>query len=189
MWKKTINATPITSIASDRICGIHLKLPQCGGINLTVFGVYLPCLETGMEHYSEHLIELEQVISEQQHHGPIIIMGDFNAHLGTLGGVRGTGQPNQQGLLLQQLIIHCNLCVLSLTSLSQGPQYTFHNNVLQTPVDYILVCHNTTEHIMKCFTHDSAPRNNSDHLPITHVLQLSHFKEECDNCSSCPTRR
>ena len=91
IWRKTIHATPITSITSDRICGIHLKLPQSGGINLTVFGVYLPCSDTGMEHYSEYLIELEQVISEQQHHGPVVIMGNFNAHLGTLGGVINKG--------------------------------------------------------------------------------------------------
>ena len=174
MWKKTIDATPITSINSDRICGIHVKLPQSGGTNLSVISVYLPCSDTGMEHYSEHLIELERVISEQQRHGPIIIMGDFNAHLGTLGGVRGIGQPNQQGLLLQQLITRCDLYVLSLASLSQGPQYTFHNSELQTTVDYILVSHNTTEHIAKCFTHDSAPLNTSDHLPITAVLQLAH---------------
>ena len=101
-------------------------------------------------------------------------MGNFNAHLGTLGGVRGTGQPNQQGLLLQQLITRCNLYVLSLASLSQGPQYTFHNSVLQTTVDYIIVSPNITEHIMKCFTPDSAPLNNSDHLPIIALLQLAH---------------
>ena len=29
---------------------------------------------------------------------PMIIMGDFNAHLGVLGGVRGQGDPNVQGL-------------------------------------------------------------------------------------------
>ena len=55
-----------------------------------------------MERYSEHLIELERVISEHQHYGPVVIMGDFNAHLGTLGGVR---EPNQQGILLHQLLL------------------------------------------------------------------------------------
>lgn len=45
-----------------------------------------------MECNSEHLIELERVISEHQQYGPVIIMGDYNAHLGTLGGVRGIGQ-------------------------------------------------------------------------------------------------
>ena len=41
-------------------------------------------------------------------------------------------------------------------------------------VDYILVSHDTTEYMLQCFTHDPAPLNNSDHLPITATLQLSH---------------
>ena len=39
MWRKSLNATPISSISSDRICGLHIKLSQSG---LNVFGVYLP---------------------------------------------------------------------------------------------------------------------------------------------------
>ena len=70
-------------------------------------------------------------------------MGDFNAHLGVLGGVRGIGEPNQQGVLLHQLITRCNLYAVSLSSLSQGPQYTFQNSLSQTTVDYILVSHDT----------------------------------------------
>ena len=49
---------------------------------------------------------------------------------------------------------------------------TFQNSVSQTTVDYILVSHNTTEYIQQCFTHDPAPLNNSDHLPITAMLQF-----------------
>ena len=133
-----------------------MRSPQSGESDFTVIGVYLPCSDTGMECYSEHLIELESVISEHQHYSPVIIMGDFNAHLGTIGGVRGIDEPNQQGLLLHQLITRCNLYAVSLPSLSQGPQYTFHNSVLQTTVDYILVSHDTTGYIQQCLTHDSA---------------------------------
>ena len=139
-----------------------------------IIGVYLPCSDMGMERYTEHLIELERVVSEHQHSGPVVIMGDFNAHLGVLGGVRGIGEPNQQGVLLHQLITHCNLYAVSLSSLSQGPQYTFQNSLSQTTVDYILVSHDTTEYVLQCFTHDHAPLNNSDHLPITATLQFSH---------------
>ena len=46
--------------------------------------------------------------------------------------------------------------------------------MLQTTADYIIVSHNITEYIVKCFTPDSAPLNNSDHLPITALLQLAH---------------
>ena len=77
----------------------------------------------------------------------LIIMVDFNVHLGTLGGKRGVGQPNQQGILLHQLITRCNLYTVSLSSLSQGPQYTFQNSVSQTTVDYVLANHNATEYI------------------------------------------
>ena len=98
---------------------------------------YLPCSDMDMECYSEHLIELEQVVSEHQPHGPVIVMGDFNAHLGTQGGERGMGQPNQQGILLYQLITRCSLYAVSQASLSQGPFYTFQNSVSQTTVDNI----------------------------------------------------
>ena len=128
----------------------------------------------GMECYSEHLIELEWVVSEHQPHGPVIVMGDFNAHLGTLGGERGMGQPNQQGILLHQLITRCSLYAVSQASLSQGPLYTFQNSVSQTTVDYVLTSHNVTEYIRHCYTHDTSPQNTSDHLPITAVLQFAH---------------
>ena len=95
IWKKEIDATPISLISSDRICGIRIKSPCPSADDITIIAVYLPCSDMGMECYSEHLIELERVVSEHQPHGPVIIMGDFNAHLGTLGGERGMGQPNQ----------------------------------------------------------------------------------------------
>ena len=174
IWKKEIDATPISSISSDRICGIRIK-SSCPSVDdITIIAVYLPCSDMGMECYSEHLIELERVVSEHQPHGPVIIMGDFNAHLGTLGGERGTGQPNQQGILLHQLIARCNLYAVSLSSLSQGPAYTFQNSVSQITVDYVLANHDATEYIRHCYTHDSAPLNTSDHLPITAVLQFQH---------------
>ena len=174
IWRKDMNVTPFSSISSDRICGLCVKSPQPGAVDITIIGVYVPCSDMGMECYSEHHIELERFISEHQQHGPMVIMGDFNAHLGTLGGGTGIGKPNQQAILLHQLIARCNLHAVSLSSLSQGPQYTFQNSVSQTTVDYILVSHDTTEYIQQCFTHNSAPLNNSDHLPITAVLQVTH---------------
>ena len=45
---------------------------------ITIVGVYLPCLDLGMDYYRESLIELERVISKAEHWGPVIIAGDFN---------------------------------------------------------------------------------------------------------------
>ena len=168
----SLNATPISSISSDRICGLHIKLSQSEVTGLNVFGVYLPCADMGIECYCEHLVELESLISESQRHGPVMIVGDFNAHLGCLGGVRGHGNPNQQGILLHQLLVRCNLYAVSLSALSQGPQYTFWNSETRTTVDYIIASHDASNYIQHCFTHPPAPLNNSDHLPITVELRV-----------------
>ena len=112
MWKKDLDAVPISSISSDRICGLRIKLQRHATSEITVLCVYLPCSDMGMECYSEHL---ENLISESERLGPIVIIGDFNAHLGKLGGVRGQGNPNQQGTLLHQLLVRCKtICCFTL---------------------------------------------------------------------------
>ena len=126
----------------------------------------------GMECYSEHLVELENLISESERLGPIVIIGDFNAHLGKLGGVRGQGNPNQQGTLLHQLLVRCKLYAVSLSSISKGPPYTFWNSTTQTTVDYAIANQDASDYIQHCFTHESSPLNNSDHLPISMLLHV-----------------
>ena len=51
---------------------------------LTVIGVYLPCLNLGIEYFQEHLLELEEVILESKQVGMVVVLGNFNAHLGSL---------------------------------------------------------------------------------------------------------
>ena len=172
MWKKDLDAVPISSISSDRICGLRIKLQRHATSEITVLGVYLPCSDMGMECYSEHLVELENLISESERLGPIVIIGDFNAHLGKLGDVRGQGNPNQQGTLLHQLLVRCKLYAVSLSSISRGPLYTFWNSTTQTTVDYAIASQDASDYIQHCFTHESSPLNNSDHLPISMLLHV-----------------
>ena len=60
--------------------------------------------------------ELERVISEFSLLGPVVVLGDFNAHLGSLGGVKGLGDPNVQGVLVSEVMEHCNLSTVSVGS-------------------------------------------------------------------------
>ena len=53
---------------------------------MSIIGVYLPCLDLEMDLYCDSLIELERVISVSEVWGPVIIAGDFNAHLGPRWG-------------------------------------------------------------------------------------------------------
>ena len=42
----------------------------------------MPCLNLGMEcMYQDQLVELERIVLELKALGPVIMMGDFNAHL------------------------------------------------------------------------------------------------------------
>ena len=66
-----------------------------------------------MDLYRNCVTELELLVVESKQMGPTIIMGDFNAHLGSLGGLRGNGSPNFQGYLLRQHSVHLVLLTLS----------------------------------------------------------------------------
>jgi endonuclease/exonuclease/phosphatase (EEP) superfamily protein YafD len=54
-------------------------------------------LDEGLRNYSEHLVELEHVVSESEELGSVVVLGDFNAHLSLMG-------QNVQGVLLQELM-------------------------------------------------------------------------------------
>ena len=59
---KSFDASPVTSIASDRLCALLLKVQDSKMTIFTIIGVYLPCSDKGIEFYQEHLDELEKVI-------------------------------------------------------------------------------------------------------------------------------
>ena len=59
---------PISDIRSNKICGIRVKkMANNDETCISIIGVYLPCLDLGVEFYGDSLIELEKVISEPEH--------------------------------------------------------------------------------------------------------------------------
>ena len=165
LWHKSIGATPIGGISSDRICGIRFSVDDGDASVMSVIGVYLPCLDQGMDCYREHLIELDRVVSESEHLGPVVVLGDFNAHLGRLGGGRGAGDPNVQGVLLQEFMERSNLSAVSLGCIASGPVYTYCSGDVHTTVDYVLADVEATSLMSSCHTHPMTDLNTSDHLP------------------------
>ena len=109
---------------------------------------------------------LEQVITESESLGPVVIVGDFNAHLGKLGGSRGLGDPNVQGVLLHDLLDGCELNVVSLGSLSSGETYTYRSGSTTTIVDYVLMDLDAVSLLRSCETLSEADLNISNHLPL-----------------------
>ena len=89
--------------------------------------------------YREVLNELENVVSVLQRSGPVIVIGDFNAHIGQPYSERTPGQTNAQGQLLLDMINHSNQYIASLVDRAAGATYTFCSGNCYTVVDYCLV--------------------------------------------------
>ena len=134
---------------------------------MSIIGVYLPCLDHRLDCYKEHLVELERVVSESELLGPVIVLGDFNAHL---GGYVGAGEPNVQGVLLQEVVERLQLSAVSPESLASGPGYTYLSGDVRTIVDYVLMDVEAVSLMSSCHAHPMEDLNMSDHLPITACL-------------------
>ena len=93
---------------------------------MSVTGVYLPCLDLGVDCYREHLVELERVISESELQGPIMVLGDFNAHLGG----EAVGEENLQGALLQEVLERCSLSAVSQGAMLASLQQNFSSDLV-----------------------------------------------------------
>ena len=175
IWRRDLDVSVVHATTSDRLCSIRLA-HQSSGSTLTAIGVYHPCQDLGIDLYRSCLTELEQLVCESMQLGPIAVMGDFNAHLGNLGGPKGEGSPNQQGLLLQEQIIKNDLFVASLSELAHGPHHTFQSGDVRTIIDYIIMLDVNAASlmvIMSCGTLEDDDLNTSDHLPQSVQLEFS----------------
>ena len=72
--------TPISNIQSDRICGIRIKRTTADSKSwISILGVYLPCLDQGMELYRDSLVELERV-RESENDGRVGAVGSCDCY-------------------------------------------------------------------------------------------------------------
>ena len=73
---------------------MKFSLDDGGRSMFSVIGVYMSCLDQGLECCRERLVELERIVSESALLSSVVVLGDYNAHLGSLGGVKHLGDPN-----------------------------------------------------------------------------------------------
>ena len=171
LWKKSFDVTPISDIQSDRICGIRIKRTTGDSKSwISILGVYLPCLDQGMELYRDSLVELERMVVESEQWGPVIVTGDFNAHLGPTWGSRAHKNSNIQGVLLGEVLDRCKLHAVSLGEAVSGPDYTYHSGNSSTTVDYILADVEASSCVESCEVLEDTDLNMSDHLAISVTL-------------------
>ena len=164
LWKKGLKVSPISTLSSDRICGINLSLDN--NIVLSILGIYMPSSDQSIENYTEYLNDVDLFFSSLTSNDPVILVGDLNCHLGHLGGSRCIDVPNRRGILWKYLLDKHSLFVASLGSLSSGPTHTYSSGGHSTTIDYIIGNTALAELLLSCKTLNDDPLNTSDHLPI-----------------------
>ena len=174
LWKENLSVTPVRSVDSDRFMAIQLLLAS--STLLSIVAVYLPSSDHPMSEFAEYLVQLESLISSLQASGPVMVVGDFNAHLGSLGCHRNSDNTNRAGHMLFDVICRCGLFVASQSAFADGECYTFENGSHKTTVDYCLVDSGYAYLLKSCSTLSPDPLNLSDHLPLRVSLDVSTTK-------------
>ena len=163
IWRKSIQAIPLTNIVSNRLCAIQLRLNDASCV--TIIAVYLPSTNYAREDFVESFQELQSIVSACQSDGPVMIVGDFNVNV-------KTADRNYRNELFDNFLDANSLLVLSQTLLCQGPDYTFFTNTQNSTLDYILTDVDFYDNVLNCIVHPHHPLNLSDHLPLTTTLKL-----------------
>ena len=86
LWHKNIGTLPVEGITSDHLCTACFSIDGGIGSIVTLIGVHLPCTDQGLDCYTDHLIELENIINKSLRLGQVIVLGDFKVHVGVSWG-------------------------------------------------------------------------------------------------------
>ena len=186
LWHKSIGAVPVDGIKSDCLCAVRFSINVGVPSIMTVIGVYLPCSDQSLDCYKNHLIELGNILNESLALGQVMVLGDFNAHLGALGGLRGRGVANAQGLLISELMSRYSLIAVSLGSLATGPQYTYVSGNVCSTVDYVFADAGAVSLMSTCHIAEMEDLNTSDHVPITVEMSYDPLPPVCTSFSVSP---
>ena len=176
VWKKCIGGvTPLTNIHHDRICGIKLQTKTGAIFNLLC--VYLPP-KGSIEDFSTVLDELGACIDGMDLGSQTIICGDLNADIGRLADQRSSKIPNREGKLLFKFLADYGLTAANRSDRATGPQMTFHNEMGQSSIDYILIPDVLWESVLDCGCLDEHVLNTSDHSPVFTTLSIKDISRQ-----------
>ena len=95
-WPKDISGfSPITDIIHDRICGVRFQ--DITGRVVIFLCIYMPA-QGSCDILEECLEELSEVIETREVGASVVVLGDFNGDIASLGGERSKSPPTTQGI-------------------------------------------------------------------------------------------
>ena len=145
---------------------------------LTILGVYMPSAEYPQDTYTSYLEDVEHLISQLNTEGPLLIMGDLNAHLSSRYEEFANQDGNQRGSMWNSVISEHNFHNVSLGSFASGPSYTYSSGENFSTIDFAIANLDAVRGISSCGTLEYHPLNTSDHLLLSCFVEISHLRNE-----------
>lgn len=187
LWRKDFDLaiSKLDDMGSDRILVMRLKLGKQN--NLFIINVYFPASNSSILKYKSCIDDLEDIINRLHGDGTIIILGDFNGHVGNHLGSRSFNATNQRGLQLIHLLRETNFVSINSQSFCQGPIETFSacNGSQVTSIDHIMIRKDDLQLVKECYVADDHCDNLSYHLPIFCTIctpAVSFMTNDMRNC-------
>ena len=182
-WRKSLNASfeVLEEMGNDRIAVLNVKVRNSP--ELFIIGVYLPCTSESMVIYKRYVEQLENIIYQLHARGTLIIMGDFNAHIGNLGGPRCFGEINSRGLAIRDMIESFELQSINSLNICEGPIETYYTNngLTKTTVDHIFIPQEQISSILHAAVLEECSSNLSTHMPVSCVLKTQIPRKSCSS--------
>ena len=158
---------------NDRILIAHFT--GNGFPTLSIIVHYSPT--EGSQNAEEHYKNLLAAIHEIPKHNVLLVMGDFNAHLGKdVAKYTYHDQTNNNGKLVSDLIEEAGLIATNTVYRKKpGKLWTFISDMSgsKTQVDFIMVNKKWRNTIKNCEAYSSFSSIGSDHRIITAKIKLS----------------
>ena len=167
--------SPLPFMSSSRMVGIEFSSSNCP---LFIFCVHLPSRSGCTDVLKEALNQVEAAILLLPPGADIIVMGDFNADLGHLGGPMSCTQLNEQGKILHRYLTKWSFVSTHLHLQPNVSLYTYGSDAhsTQSTIDHILCPLGMLPKFVSAPTVTEEQLNTSDHNPVLAVVyhSLSH---------------
>ena len=132
----------------------------------------MPKTGLGKDEYDNECDKLEHLIEECARQGNVIVLGDFNVHIGHGNGPRSWGTTTYSGNRLLKLTQNTSLTCIDLLPSTTGPTHTFCNSRgHKSYIDHILTSNTRSSQIKRSDIKYFEPGNTSHHLPM--ILKMS----------------
>ena len=146
-----------------------------GNPNTTIIVHYSPC--EGSPDAEEHYNNLNSVVSSIPKHNVLLVVGDFNAHIGkTHRQYTYHDTTNKNGQLVIDFAEEADMIITNTNYKKKpGKLWTYISDMsgTRTQVDYILIRNKWKNSVKNCEAYNTFSSVGSDHRILTATLKLS----------------